>query len=110
NPETHRIQAGPQWDRRLRKNWSFSEQRSIERARSEHERLVNEFDSILSGIEVALGGTGMQCRRLNDQDLFLLIQQSLNPIFKSSVEHVQSNRITLYESPRSGIANLSIEA
>ncbi len=109
NPEAHRIQSRPQWELRPRDNWSFSERRTIERARFEHDRLVNEFDSILAGIETTLGGTGMQCHRLNDQELFLLIQQSLNPIFKGSVDSVRSSRIAPYESPRSRISNVSVE-
>ena len=51
----------------------------MQRTRSEHDRLLSEFTSLLAGIETTLASTGMHIQRLHDDELFLLIQGAMNP-------------------------------
>jgi len=106
DPRLH--EAGPQW--RSTATWTLSAERCIQRSREEHERLVREFDSILAGIETTLGGTGMGFRRLTDEGVFLLLQESLNPAAEGSIalssERIQPN----YKSIRSRLTNVGIDA
>ena len=108
DPQVHQVQAGREWEQRLRSN-SLSARGSVERAREEHKKLVREFDSILAGIETTLGGTGMQFRRLADDELFLVMKQSLNPVSADLAAYRRTFPTTQHESIRSRISNVSIE-
>jgi type IV secretory pathway VirB4 component len=109
DPLVHHVQPGQEWERKLRRTWRLSAQQVIERARQEHEKLVREFDSILAGIETTLGGAEMHFRRLDDDELFILIQKSLNPVSVNMLDYRRTNLSTKYESVRSRISNVSIE-
>jgi len=109
DPQVHQVQANQEWEQRLRRNWKLSAPRAVERAHEEHEKLVGEFESILAGIETTLGGTGMQFRRLDDDELFLLIKQSLNPFSAESLPIRRTRPTTQFESVRSRISNVSVE-
>jgi type IV secretory pathway VirB4 component len=109
DPQIHHVQAGKEWEQKLRRNWTLSAQHSIERARHEHDKLVRECESILAGIETTLGGTGMQFRRLNDDEIFVLIKRSLNPLLCDSIGLKHSNLPIRYESVRGRISNVSVE-
>jgi len=110
DPRVHHTQPNQEWEEKLRRNWTLSGQHSIERAYDEHEKLLAEFNSILTGVETTLDGTGMHFRRLVDDELFVLIQQSLNPLYSAPVAHRRTTRFGEYESARSRISNVSIES
>src|SRR2546427_8062733 len=109
DPLVHHVQAGQEWEQKVLRTWRLSAQQAIERARQEHETLVREFEPILAGSETTLRGTGMQFRRLNDEELFLLMQQSLNPVSVGILAYRRTNPPIQYESVRSRISNVSIE-
>jgi type IV secretory pathway VirB4 component len=109
DPRTHHAQPGREWEEKLRSRWTLSVGRSVQRAQHEHERLLSEFNSIIAGIETTLTGTGMEFRRLLDDDLFVLIQQSLNPCSVGDLPHLRPNVLAPYGSIRSRIANVSVE-
>ena len=58
---------------------SLSANKCIQRTAREHEDVVAEFGSILSGVEQTLRATGMGVRRLTDAELFLEMKRALNP-------------------------------
>src|SRR5438128_5537637 len=108
DPAIHGLAAGREWNDKLRR-WSPRTSSCITRSRAEHQNLVREFESLLAGTETTLAGTGMLFRRLNDADLFLLMKQSLNPLISDTVPR-RSYPLGRYESVRSQISNVSIEA
>ena len=109
DPVLHHVEPGREWERRLGRSWSLSANRCVQRTRADHERQMAEFTSLLAGVETTLGATGMRVQRLNDNELFLLIKQSLNPLGADSIP--RRKRIPgCYESVRSQLTNISIEA
>jgi hypothetical protein len=64
---------------------SLSANRCIQRTRREHEDLLSEFASILSGVEQTLKATGMVVRRLSDADIFLELKRALNPLLRDPI-------------------------
>jgi type IV secretory pathway VirB4 component len=108
DPVVHHAEAGREWEQKLSRSWSLSANRCIQRGRSEHDRLMAEFTSLLAGIEATLAATGMQVERRNDEDLFLLIKQSLNPLSLDTGSLHNSGGHT-YDSVRSQLTNVSIE-
>src|SRR3989454_373544 len=109
DPLIHYAKAGREWEQTLHRNWSLAATKSVQRTRVEHDRLLNEFSSILAGVETTLCSTGVYIRRLIDSELFLLIQQSLNPIGVHIAEYRPVRRLGSYESVRSRMTNVSIE-
>jgi type IV secretory pathway VirB4 component len=109
DPSIHRSPPGREWDHKLRRSWSSRTGSCITRSRAEHENLIREFESVLAGIETTLAATGMLFRRLNDTELFLLMKQCLNPL-TSDIAPRRSSGPGRYESVRSQISNVSIEA
>src|SRR2546428_6184800 len=59
DPVIHQSEPGREWEQKLRRTWSLSAGKCMQRTRSEHERLMAEFTSLLAGIEVTLASTGM---------------------------------------------------
>jgi hypothetical protein len=57
----------------------FSQKKCIERARKEHETLLNEFESIMRGVAASLEAASLGPRRLNDQELFEEIERAQVP-------------------------------
>ena len=58
----------------------MSATKCIERGRREHEDLVAEFRSLMSGVEATLQSTGMTLSRMSGDDLFLEIKRALHPL------------------------------
>ena len=50
---------------------SLSATKCIERTRREHEDLLAEFNSLMSGVEATLQATGMAMRRMTHEGIFL---------------------------------------
>ena len=61
-------------------SFSMSATKCIERSRREHEDLVAEFNSLMSGVEATLQATGMKIERMTHDDLFLEVKRALNPL------------------------------
>jgi hypothetical protein len=72
----------------------------------EHEDLLSEFESLMAGIQATLDATGMQPRRMSDQELFLEAKRALNPAAKDLRGYKQG---LAYASARSQMASASIE-
>src|SRR5688572_14024713 len=80
DPVLHHAEPGREWEHKFGRSWGLSANRCVKRTRGEHERLIGEFASLLAGIETTLAATGMQVERLKDEDMFILIKHSLNPL------------------------------
>src|SRR5437867_3771781 len=110
DPVIHYSEPGREWEYKLRRGWSVSANKCIRRTRGEHDRLLAEFTSILAGIETTLTSTGMRIQRLDDEELFLLIRQAMNPLDMVKPPYRPHARLGRYESVRSQLTSVSIEA
>jgi type IV secretory pathway VirB4 component len=110
NPAVHHQTPDFEWKRKMRSNrWSMSASNCAERTRREHEDLLSEFSSLLSGIEAALEATGMKIRRMTDNDLFLEIKRALYPLGEDHARLRRPEDQLRYESVRSQAANVNLE-
>src|SRR5213594_2514019 len=110
DPLIHQSDPGHEWEQKLRRTWSLSTGKCIQRSRSEHERLTAEFTSLLAGIETTLASTGMHIQRLDDDRLFLLVQRAMNPLDAITGSYRRNGRVGRYASIRSRLTSVSIEA
>ena len=63
DPRIHHQSPEFEWKKKMRGNsFSMSATKCIERSRREHEDLVAEFSSLMSGVEATLQATGMKIR------------------------------------------------
>jgi type IV secretory pathway VirB4 component len=110
NPAVHHQVPDLEWKRKMRSDrWSMSASKCTERTRREHEDLLGEFSSLLSGIEAALEATGMKIRRMTDHDLFLEIKRALHPLGEDHLRLRRPQEQLRYESARSQAANVNLE-
>jgi type IV secretory pathway VirB4 component len=110
DPRIHHQSPGLEWKKRMRGgNVSTSVTKCIERSRREHEDLVAEFRSLMTGVEATLESTGMRLSRMSGDDLFLEIKRALHPLGNDDVPYRRSERSIFYQSARSQIANVNIE-
>ncbi|MGA8594038.1 MAG: hypothetical protein WB676_04780 [Bryobacteraceae bacterium] len=87
--------------------FSLSFDKCIERTRREHEALLAEFNSLLSGIETTLASSGLAPRRLSDEEMFREAQEAMNPMLMDPRPY---RRYALQQkSVRSQIVTTSIE-
>ena len=89
--------------------FSLSANRCIQRTRREHEDLLSEFASILSGVEQTLRATGMVVRRLSDADIFLELKRALNPLLRDPIALRRPESSLRYCSARQQVVNTNIE-
>jgi type IV secretory pathway VirB4 component len=108
NPEIHHESPEYEWRKTRKKvnKWSLSANKCIERTRREHQDLLSEFESLMAGVQATLEATGMQPRRMSDQELFLEAKRALHPIAGDLRPYKQG---LVFESARSQIANVNIE-
>ncbi len=93
-----------------KKSWfSLSVEKCIERERREHEDLLSEFSSLLAGVEQTLVATGMDVRRMTDEEMFLEAKRALNPVFDDRSPLRRADYSLAYRSARGQITNTSIE-
>ena len=78
-------------------------------SRREHEDLVAEFNSLMSGVEATLQATGMKIERMTQDEIFLEIKRALNPLVKDNGHSFRPRESLIYESARSQMANVNIE-
>src|SRR6185436_6033970 len=110
DPVIHQTEPGHEWEHKLQRSWSLSAGKCMRRTRGEHDRLLAEFTSLLAGIETTLASTGMLIQRLHDDDLFRLIQRALDPLGATNPLYRRNGRLGRYESVRSRLTSVSIEA
>src|SRR6266566_3153220 len=110
DPVIHHAEPGHEWEQKIRRSWSLSAGKCMRRTRGEHERDLAEFTSLLAGIETTLASTGMLIQRLHDDELFGLIQRALDPLSSTNPPYRANVRLGQYESVRSGLTNVSIQA
>ena len=110
DPVIHKSEPGHEWEHKLRRHWSLSAGKAIQRARSEHDNLLSEFTSLLAGIETTLASTGMLVQRLHDDELFLLIRRTVNPLDSTLASYRRNDTWSLSESIRNRLTSVSIEA
>ncbi|HYM06076.1 MAG TPA: hypothetical protein VEU11_05905 [Terriglobales bacterium] len=108
NPDVHHESPEFEWrkTRKKAKSWSLSADKCISRTLREYEDLVSEFESLLAGIEATLAATGLEARRMSDQEMFLEVKRALQPLGNDRHPYRQG---LSYESARSQIANVNIE-
>jgi type IV secretory pathway VirB4 component len=110
DPRIHHQSPDFEWKKKMRgSSLSMSAMKCIERGRREHEDLVSEFRSLMSGVEATLQSTGMTLSRMSGNDLFLEIKRALHPLGNDRVPYRRPETSVLYESARSQIANVNIE-
>src|SRR5713226_4809681 len=111
DPRIHHQSPDFEWKQRMRSSntLSVSVNKCIERSRREHEDLVMEFDSLLSGVEATLQSTGMSVGRMTHNDIFLEVKRALNPLGNDVVPYRPTEQTPWYVSARSQMANVNIE-
>ena len=110
NPMIHHRSPDLEWKRTMRSHgWSLSASQCTERTRRDHEDLLSEFSSLLSGIEAALEATRMKIGRMTDRELFLEIKRALHPLGGDHVRLRSPQEQLRYESARSQAANVNLE-
>lgn len=110
DPRIHHQSPEFEWKKKMRgSNFNMSVGKCIERSRREHEELVAEFNSLMSGVEATLQATGMKMDRMTHRDLFVEVKRALNPL-QNDTRPYRSPEVSLgYESARSQMANVNIE-
>ncbi|PYX43584.1 MAG: hypothetical protein DMG79_22080, partial [Acidobacteria bacterium] len=110
DPRIHHQSPDFEWKKKMRGgSLSMSATKCIERGRREHEDLVCEFRSLMSGVEATLQSNGMTLSRMSGDDLFLEIKRALHPLGTDRVPYRRQETSLFYESARSQIANVNIE-
>ena len=110
DPRIHHLSSDFEWKKKMRGgSFSMSAAKCIERSRREHEGLLAEFNSIMSGVEASLDATGMKLERMSDQDLYLELKRALHPLANDIRPYRAPEDSLVYESARSQIANVNIE-
>src|SRR5579871_4056941 len=108
NPDVHHDSPEFEWRRTRKKgkSWSLSADKCIQRTLREHQDLLAEFESLITGIEATLSATGLAARRMTDQEMFIEIKRSLQPLGDDKRPYKLG---MAYESARSQAANVNIE-
>jgi hypothetical protein len=108
NPDIHHDSPDFEWRKTRKKasKWSLSANKCIQRTQREHEDCLSEFESLMAGAQSTLEATGMQPRRMTDQEMFLEIKRAMNPLTSDTRPYKQG---LAYESARAQIANVNIE-
>src|SRR6202047_3027639 len=108
NPDIHHESSEFEWRKTRKKGakWSLSANKCIQRTVREHEDFLSEFESLMAGAQATLEATGMQPRRLTEQEMFLEVKRALNPLMSDTRPYKQG---LAYDSARAQIANVNIE-
>ena len=110
DPRIHHQSPDLEWKKKMRgTSFTMSSTRSIARSRRDHEDLVAEFNSLMSGVEATLLATGMKIERMTHNDIFLELKRVLNPLANDLRPYRPAKSSLVYESARSQMANVNIE-
>jgi hypothetical protein len=77
-PRAHAI--GTTIGKNLLRRFSLSVDKCIQRTCREHEDLLSEFNSLLSGVEQTLAATGTEVHRMSDDEMFAELKRAMNPL------------------------------
>ena len=108
NPRVHAKLYHSAERKRSNGGLAFGQKKCIERARKEHETLLNEFESIMRGIERSMEAAGISPRRLEDQGLFDDLRRAQLPSLKDSRMLLRPEDLLAYRSVREQAAEASI--
>ena len=108
NPDIHHDNPDFEWRKTRKKanTWSLSTNKCIQRSLRDHQDYLSEFESLMAGAQATLEATGMQPRRMTDEEMFLEVKRALNPLASDVRPYKQG---LAYESARAQIANVNIE-
>jgi TraG P-loop domain len=113
DPRIHHQSPDFEWKRKMKGpgggSWSLSATKCIERTRREHEDLLAEFNSLMTGVETTLEASGLYARRMSHQEIFLEIKRALNPLANDTLPYRPPDQSLVYESARSQMANVNLE-
>jgi type IV secretory pathway VirB4 component len=113
DPRVHHQPSGFEWKRKMKGTsgggWSLSATKCIERTRREHEDLLAEFESLLSGVVATLEAAGMRARRMTHPEMFLEIKRALNPMANDTLPYRPPGGSLFPDSARSQMANVNLE-
>ncbi len=113
DPRVHHQPSGFEWKRKMKGTsgggWSLSATKGIERTRREHEDLLAEFESLLSGVMATLEAAGMRARRMTHPEMFLEIKRALNPLANDTLPYRPPGGSLFPDSARSQMANVNLE-
>ena len=110
DPRIHHQMPDLEWKKKMRGNgFSVSPTKCIKRSRREHEDLLAEFRSLMSGVEATLQSTGMKIARMSGNELFFEVKRALHPLGNDFVPYRRPEDSAFYKSARSQIANVNIE-
>lgn len=110
DPRIHHEEADKAFGKKLTGSWSLSAVKCIERTRRQHEDLLAEFESILTGVTQTLNATGMVVRRMTDEEMFLELKRAMNPLFADTVpDRRPEDSVFPYRSAREQAVNTNIE-
>ena len=110
NPRIHHQSPELEWKKKMRgSSASLSATKCIERTRREHEDLLAEFNSLMSGVEATLQATGMAIHRMPHDSIFREVKRALYPVGDDAVPYRPPETSLVYESARRQMANVNIE-
>lgn len=113
DPRIHRLAARPDaspWEQWIQRgSWSLSVDKCTERTRREHEDLLAEFESILSGVDQTLAATGMGPRRMPPDEMFRELKRAMNPLAVDRRAFERPEHQLRYRSARQQAVNTGIE-
>jgi hypothetical protein len=113
DPRIHHQSPDLEWKRRMKRKGggglSLSATKCIERTRREHEDLLAEFNSLMTGVETTLEASGLHARRMSHEEIFLEIKRGLNPLANDTLPYRAADQSLVYESARSQMANVNLE-
>lgn len=107
DPRIHR-EANQIAGRWKRPSWSLSAEKCIQRERREHERLVEEFETLLSGIESTMQAANLGARRMDDDELFVEARRALSPLENDTRPYKSPDELDEFRSAREQLVDVSL--
>jgi len=111
DPRIHHelTQSGTTIGKNLLRRFSPSVDKCIQRTRREHEDLLSEFNSLLSGVEQTLAATGTEVHRMSDDQMFAQLKRAMNPLLDDRGPLRRPEGSLSYRSAREQAVNTNIE-
>jgi type IV secretory pathway VirB4 component len=91
-----------------RPSWSLSADRCIQRERREHEQLIEEFESLLAGLETTMQAANLGARRMTDDELFVEARRALNPLENDARPYRTADELQEFRSAREQLVDVSL--
>ena len=91
------------------RRFSPSVDQCLRRARREHEDLLAEFNSLLSGVEQTLAATGIELQRMSHDEMFGELKRAMNPLLEDRGRLRRPVDLLSYRSAREQAVNINIE-